>query len=226
MLLGQSLLAESVKIFAAASTYPALKTLKQKLKQEQGIDLIINSAASSTLARQIMNGAECDIVLLANNLWMNKLEERNLIIKSSRQNYLSNKLVLITQRQNKNPINLQTAHKVAMGDPTHVPVGQYANRYFEAKQIWAKIKYKILPANNTRTALLWVEQGLAPLGVVYKSDAKLSSKVRIIKELDSSPYFEISYPIAQCASKNPKLFDLPISKSNKKTFEKQGFTTN
>ena len=84
---------ESVTVFAAASTTNAINDIC-KIFAEKGKGKVVPSfASSSTLAKQIENGAPANVFISADEPWMNYLEERKLIEPGSRFNLLGNKLV-------------------------------------------------------------------------------------------------------------------------------------
>src|SRR5208283_222796 len=86
---------DSVTVFAAASTTNAINDIG-KMFAEKALGKIVPSyASSSTLAKQIENGAPANVFISADEPWMNYLEERKLVEPGSRFDLLSNKLVLI-----------------------------------------------------------------------------------------------------------------------------------
>src|SRR5260370_23998690 len=69
----------SITVFAAASLTNALQELGDGFTKETSIAVRFSFAASSTLARQIENGAPADVFLSADQEWMDYLQTRNLI---------------------------------------------------------------------------------------------------------------------------------------------------
>ena len=72
----------------------------------------------------------------------------------------------------------------------------------------------MVPTENVRAALAAVESGNAEAGIVYKTDAGISKKVKIAYEVPAADGPKISYPFAMIAeSKHPeaarKLLSLP-----------------
>ena len=144
---------ESVTVFAAASTTNAINDIG-KIFAEKGKGKIVPSyASSSTLAKQIENGAPANVFISADEPWMNYLEERKLIEPGSRFNLLGNKLALIApsgSSLNKVEIGpkmdlakLLGEGKLATGDPDHVPVGKYAKAALEKLGVWKEIESKL-----------------------------------------------------------------------------------
>src|SRR5690606_38452980 len=61
---------------------------------------------------------------------------------------------------------------------------------------WSSVSARIAPAENVRAALALVEQGEAPLGIVYATDALASAKVRVVETLPADSHPPIRYPVA------------------------------
>ena len=77
---------EKVTVFAAASLTNALTDIsalyeKGQDEKEKNINIVHSFAASSTLAKQIENGAPADIFISADTKWMNYLQDKNLLIQ-------------------------------------------------------------------------------------------------------------------------------------------------
>src|SRR5476649_556322 len=87
--------AAEVTVFAAASLTDSLKEIAAAYEKQSGDKIIFNFAASSTLARQIEEGAPADIFFSADEAKMDGLEKKGLIIKETRRSRLSNSLVIV-----------------------------------------------------------------------------------------------------------------------------------
>lgn len=193
---------KSLTIFAAASTTNVIEQLAMMYEQQTGVKVLTSFASSSTLARQIEQGAMADVYLSANNKWMDYLQERQLIEPDTRVPLLGNRLVIIA------PINAATktwqslsplqsfSDKIAMGDPDHVPAGIYGKSALTNLGVWDKIVSKVVPAKDVRGALLLVQTGEAPLGLVYATDAAVSQKVGVVFTLPASSHKPVRYPLA------------------------------
>ena len=137
-----------INIFAAASTGPALREIKKKISNKFNISLSV--AASSTVARQVKNGANCDFVLLADKEWMDYLQRSNMIINNSRIDLLSNSLVLIAHvdktfllQEGLFSLSKSISGKIALADPNFVPSGRYAKKILNSLGLFKEIKKKI-----------------------------------------------------------------------------------
>src|SRR5262252_5447729 len=84
-----------VVVFAAASLKNALDAINAQWQKETGKKALISYGASSTLAKQIEQGAPARVFISADLDWMDYLAQKNLIKPETRSNLLGNRIVLI-----------------------------------------------------------------------------------------------------------------------------------
>lgn len=197
--------AEEVTVFAAASTTNAVTEIVQLYKDLNMGSVTTSFASSSTLAKQISNGAPAHIFISANTKWMDYLEAGKAIIPVSRRNLLANSLVLISPDDNPVQIAMDEGFDLkallnggylAMGDSSHVPAGMYARKALEYMGQWDAVKGLVSNSKDVRGALLLVERGETPFGIVYATDAKISEKVHVAGVFPASSHPAIIYPVA------------------------------
>lgn len=198
--------AEAVTVFAAASLTDALRDLGRQWAARGNPAPRLSFAASSALARQIEQGAPADLFMSADETWANYLEERHLLVNPTRSSPLGNSLVLIAPADAARPVTLARGTdlaallgpngRIATGDPAHVPVGRYAEAALTWMGQWDSMAPRLARADNVRAALLLVERGEAPLGIVYSTDAAASQGVRIIGTFPAESHEPITYPFA------------------------------
>ena len=198
--------AATLTVFAAASLTDGLKEIGRNYQRQSGDKIQFNFAGSSLLARQIEEGAPADLFFSADDVWMDALERKGLIVKNTRKNRLSNSLVIVvpvgTSVSIISPKDLagpRIAH-LALADPKAVPAGLYAKEYLQKLRLWDQIAPKVVPMSNVRAALAAVESGDAEAGIVYKTDAAISKKVRVAYEVPARESPKISYPVAMIKS--------------------------
>lgn len=226
-----------VTVFAAASMTNVLQQIAEQYKQDNPREEIVFSfASSSTLAKQIEHGAEADIFVSADLKWIDYLAEKKAIESGSKTILAGNRLVMIAARNSKveqiDLSNLQwhqllDNNYLAMGDPNHVPAGIYAKTAFNSLGQWENIQSKVAAANNVRAALLLVERGETPLGVVYSTDAKVSKKVKIVAAFPENTHAPIEYPMAIIQERQTpavqRFFDYLQSDKTKRQLVENGF---
>jgi molybdate transport system substrate-binding protein len=225
----------SVKVFAAASLTDSLKAVAEAYKSKTGKTVILSFDASSTLAKQIEQGAPADIFFSADTDWMDYLQQKNLIDVASRNTLLGNQLVLIGAPGSK-PLaiaphfNLAGAlgdGKLALGDPASVPAGKYGKAALTALGVWDSVSASVVPAQNVRVALEYVARGEASYGIVYATDARVAPQVRVAGVFPENTHPPIIYPVALTKTAAPEARDFVAFLSGpdaQAIFEKAGFS--
>ena len=142
---------------------------------------------------------------------MDALEKKNLLLPETRRSLLSNLLVIVVPADAssapKSAADLAKPEfkKIALAEPATVPVGIYAREYLQKLGLWDAVKEKIVPTENVRGTLAAVESGNVDTGIVYKTDALISQKIKIAVEISAAEGPKISYPVAVLkASKQPE----------------------
>ena len=200
--LASTLRAAEVYVSAAASLTDVLKEIAITYEKESGDQLVFNFTASSVLARQIEEGAPADLIISADEAKLDALEKKGLLLPGTRKSILSNTLVVVVPADSA--ANIKSAKdlagpdikKIAVGEPSSVPAGIYAKEYLEKLGLWQQLTDKIVPVENVRAALAAVESGNVEAGIVYKTDAMISTKVKVAFEVPASEGPVISYPLA------------------------------
>ncbi len=205
--------AQEITVYAAASMTDALEAIAAPLRAK-GVAAKFSFGSSSTLARQIENGAPADLFVSADEEWMNYLATRNLIVPDSRKTFAGNDLVLIAPADKPTKIEISRSTdfaallgpqgRIATGDPAHVPVGRYAKAALENLGHWNAVGNRIAGAENVRVALTLVERGEAPFGIVYGTDAKSSPRVAVVGMFPAGSYPPVTYPAAIVAKRDAK----------------------
>lgn len=228
--------AEEIQLFAAASLTDALQEIAATYEKESGDKLLLNLAASSTLARQIQEGAPADLFFSADEEKMNGLERKGLVLQGTRRSLLSNTLVVVVPADSNLKIgsvqDLATSkvRALALAEPQSVPAGIYAKEYLRSVKLWSKIIDKVVPLDNVRAALAAVEAGNVEAGIVYKTDAQISQEVKIAFEVPAAEGPKISYPLAVMAESRKqaaarKLLAYLESPAALEVFRRYGFLT-
>lgn len=196
-----------VVVFAAASTTNAITEIGKRYKTRRLGHITPSFASSSTLAKQIANGAPADVYLSANKKWMDFLEEKDAVAKASRFDLLGNRIVLIAPLQSsiqavqvKQGLDLAALlggeGRLSMGDPDHVPAGMYGKMALQTLGLWQQVANRLAPMKDVRAALVLVERAEAPLGLVYTTDAAISKKVCVVGTFPVESHPPIVYPVA------------------------------
>lgn len=225
-----------VLVFAAASMSDSLEALGAAYERRTGQTVDFNFGASSLLARQIAEGAPADLYISADDAKMDQLEGRGLIDKATRRSVLSNALVAVALKDR--PLAVSRAAdlasdrvgRLALADPRAVPAGIYAREYLQSLGLWDRLSGKVVPTENVRGALQAVEGGNVDAAMVYKTDALISKKVRVLFEVPIKEGPRIDYPFAvvqgSANAASARLFlEYLESAQGLAVFRRYGFTT-
>ena len=229
---------EAVTVFAAASLKNALDDANAAFTKVTGVKVTASYAASSALAKQIEQGAPADIFISADLQWMDYVAQKKLIKPDTRVNLLGNKLVLIAPVDSKlekvtiaKPFDIAKLAgdgRIAVADVKAVPAGLYAKAALEALDGWKAAEPKLAMAENVRATLSFVARGETPVGIVYETDAKVESKVKIVGVFPDGSHLPVVYSgAATSATANAaslKYLDFLRTAPAKAIFEKYGFS--
>ena len=175
--------AQSLTVFAAASLTDAMKDVEQHWKDSGHTAVLLSFGASSTLARQIEQGAPANLFASADETWMEYLATRKLIAADTRKSLLGNDLVLVVPASKPLHVTISSSFslagllgpdgRLATGDPAHVPVGIYAEQALRKLGMWDSISPHLA-----------------------RTDAAVSPAVMIAGIFPADSHDPISYPFA------------------------------
>jgi molybdate transport system substrate-binding protein len=116
---------------------------------------------------------------------------------------------------------------VALGDPQAVPAGIYARQWLEKRGLWERVRDRVVPTLDVRAALAAVESGNADAGIVYRTDAAISRRVRVVLEVPVEEAPRIVYPVALLAASHGAaaraFYEHLRSPAARAVFERLGF---
>ncbi|HVV40162.1 MAG TPA: molybdate ABC transporter substrate-binding protein [Nitrobacter sp.] len=228
---------KTLTVFAAASMKNALDEVDAAYTAKTGVKVNASYAASSTLAKQIEQGAPADVFVSADIAWMDYVVTKKAINESTRSNLLGNSIVLIAPKDSKiNDVKIGQGFdlarlagdgKIATGDVKAVPAGKYAKAALEKLGSWTAAEPKFAMAENVRAALALVSRSEAVLGIVYSTDAKVDPGVKIVGTFPANSHPPIIYPVAatvNAKSDAASYLAFLHTAAAKAIFEKYGFS--
>ena len=159
-----------------------------------------------TLASAI-NGENTKIGNHSGQTWADYVQQRGLLAPGTRTSPIGNVLVLIAPAGQDAPVaigpgmdlatRLGPGGRLAIADPASVPAGQYAQAALTTFGVWDQVAPRLARTENVRAALLLVERGEVPLGIVYATDAAAASaSVRVVGTFPAGSHPVITYPFA------------------------------
>jgi molybdate transport system permease protein len=217
----------------AASTADALREIAAAFSADTRIAVKFNADDSSKLATQIVHGAPADLFLSANEKWADYVRKRDFAQQTHL--LLGNTLVIVVPRGNparvRQPEDLARAavQRIAVAGPT-VPAGIYARQALTWSELWAALEEqkKIVPGENVRTTLTYVERGEAQAGIVYATDARISNKIEAVYTFPPAAHDPLVYPLVllkagEGKAAARKFYDYLQTPAAETVFRKYGF---
>lgn len=225
----------NLTISVASSVQDVMKDILILYRKENpNVYVNYNFGSSGSLQQQIEQGAPTDIFLSAAPKQMDALQRKELLLTETRQDLLKNRVVLIVLKDANNNVTFESLNnaefkKVVLGDPASVPAGQYGKEVLSFLELYKKIDSKLVFGKNTRQILFYVETGNADAGLVYKTDVRVSDKVKIVDTAPENCHSPIIYPISVIKqSKHPKeakkFIEFLFSEKVKYIFKNYGFS--
>jgi molybdate transport system substrate-binding protein len=196
----------AVTVFAAASLRDALEECAR------GTDVRFQFEASSTLARQIREGARADVFVTADPAWLDG------IATLERFDWLSNRLVCVVPARAPDP-DLARVASLALASE-QVPAGRYAEAALRHRGI--PLPARVVRGSTVRQVLSIVSQGGAEAGIVYATDARIDPGVRVAFAFDPSEHPPIVYAVGVLTPEG-RAFAAAL-RSSRAVLERHGFT--
>ena len=202
-LFGTSVWSKDLTVFAASSLKSVFDVLIPEFEGKNGSVVMAVYASSSTLARQIEQGAPADVFVSANSVWMDALEDQDRIKASSRRDVIGNDLVIVSGLQDVDVLKLTDTAGVteelrtaglAMGMVTAVPAGIYGKQALDHFGLWEGVRDTVIQADSVRSALTYVALGEVGYGIVYASDALVDPRVEALATFPPQAHDAIVYP--------------------------------
>lgn len=199
---------QTILLFAGASLTDVISEIADSFEIKNNIAVKLNFASSGTLARQMKQGIVPDIYISASKKWADYVDSLGFFQPDYKMEIATNDLVLIAPLKSNykyetidsslNFILLLGDKRLSIGDPAHVPAGKYAKQSLEYFRYYKKLEGKLLPAKDVRSALMVVELEESPLGIVYRTDALKSEKVKILSSFPDKSHEPIVYIAGLC----------------------------
>jgi molybdate transport system substrate-binding protein len=231
MLFAGSALAADLNLSVAASLKEAVTQLSDDFaKKNPGTVFQNNFGGSGALAKQIENGAPCDVFFSANIEWVDYLKDKKLIDPGNSAIFAFNELVFVG-RPDLNVKSIQDVvklDKIAIGSPRSVPAGQYAMEALKKTGLDIQLEKKLVMAKDVRECLMYADRGEVDGAFVYKTDVQMAKNVKILFIVPQDLYPRVTYPVALTLAGSAKadaiaFYKFLQSNEAKKVLAKYGF---
>jgi molybdate transport system substrate-binding protein len=227
----------ALTVFAATSLTSALREAADTYTQKTAQTVTLSFAGSSVLASRLEAGETADVFVPADASSMDYVEKRALIDPKSRRNLLGNRLVLIARADN--PIALTIAPRFALSaalgtghlaipDPDAIAAGRYARYALISLGLWNSVTDRVIKIESIRATVSSVAGGEAAFGIVYETDTRGASGVRVVDVFPASSHPRIVYPIALTSKAKTgaaRFAEFLGSAQGRRIFARYGFRT-
>jgi molybdate transport system substrate-binding protein len=222
-------------VSAATSLQETLTDISQAYQRENPhVTIATNFAASGILKQQIEQGLPVDVLISASPKVMNELQDKNLVLAQTRQDIVKNSIVLIVPQDSINISNFMDLSSdrvktVAMGSWDTLAVGFYTREVLTSWGILNQVQKKAVYANEgVRQVLKAVESKSVDAGLVFKTDAQLSNKVKVVAMAAENSHSPIVITTAAIANSQnileaKEFIQFLLSAQAQSVFDKYGF---
>ena len=186
-----------LRVFAASSLREVVTAIAAEWTKRTAQRVHLQFEASSTLARQIREGAPSDLFITAAPEWLDQVKTIGRI------DWLSNRLVVVVRKET-GEFDLAKAGSLALANE-QVPAGKYARAALAFLGI--KAPERTIYGANVRDVLSKVSQGGAQAGIVYATDAAIDPEVRISFTFPPESHPRIFYSLGLLAPSAKGLYD-------------------
>jgi molybdate transport system substrate-binding protein len=193
-------------IFAASSLTAPLQDIAKAYTVDTGQQISISFGSSSALARQLSLGAPSGVFISAHKKWITWLQKnsknveqtpatsiaQNGLVLAARKD-IAERLALTRDQSWDDYLTALGSNRLIIGEPTTVPLGQYAKRYLQYNDLWGRLKDKLAPARDALGATMLLKSGQSPLAILFQSDVTTHDNLMVLKYLYWSPTSPIHY---------------------------------
>lgn len=165
--------------------------------------------ATPALVRQLQQGLTADLIITADEAWMDRLQDDGRLVAATRRVLARNRLVLIAPAASAHPAaranlrdlepalrDLLAQGRLAVADLQSVPAGRYAAQALRWAGWDQLTEGRLAQTEHVRSALRLVARGDAPLGIVYATDALPEPRVRVVHVFANEAHAPIVIPVA------------------------------
>jgi len=224
-----------VLVSAATGVSAVLERIGKAFTEKTGAPVQVSSGGSAALSDKIVKGAPADLLVSAGPGPIALLIQYGLADEGSAFAWATNRLVVVTSAEHALSLSsldeLASAgvHHLVIGNPASAVAGSYAQRALMTLGLWAKLKEKVILAPDIPSALDDVESGKADFGIVYASDARLASRIKVVMTIPERTHDPIQYPAARVAHSGASpaaapFIDFLRGPEAKRILEDAGFT--
>jgi molybdate transport system substrate-binding protein len=227
--------AEEITVSAASSLRKAFTELSAAYQAQTGVRVLVNTAASGVLQKQIEGGAPVDVFASASAKQVEDLLTRGLVVPESVRAFAGNTIVLVVPREAGAVVAGFTdlvspeVSRIATGNPKTAPHGTASVQTLESLGLMEAVEDKMVYTENVAQTYDYVARGEVDAAILFLSEVVDDDAVRIVAKAPVGSYEAISYVMAVTeATEEPEAAaafeDLVLSEEGQAVLGSHGFT--
>lgn len=216
---------------AASSLTNAFAELTDLAAERTAGRVQLTTAASGVLEAQLRSGAPLDVFAAASPLEPERLHADGLV--EAPVEFARNALQVavrpgLSAVDSLADLACPDVERIAIGAPETVPSGRYAKESLEAAGLYAELEAKLIPCENVRQALAYVERGDADAALLYATDVLAAAVALEARDVPDSLHAPIRYlACVSIGSPRPEaarcFLDLLLSPDGQEILRRHGF---
>ena len=224
--------AQTVKVAAAANLRYVFEDIEKAYENvNPGVKVEASFGSSGTLVQQIVNGADFDLFMAADNSFPIKLKDQGAA-SGEMKTYALGKLVLwsntIDVSKGLEVLTTPAVTRIAVAKPDLAPYGDRAVECLKKAGMYEKVKDKIVYADNISQTAQFAQTGNAEVGFLALSLTMTPEMKGSTYEIDPKSYkpVEQAMILVKKWKGNPeaaKFMKFVLSSECKPLFEKYGY---
>ncbi len=186
---------ETWELYVAASMKKPMDVLIEEFEEKTGDTINVNYSSSGALFSQIEQGQPCDVFFTADWIYVDKMEEIDMVAAS--EGFLTDNIALVVSENAKEKIS--SIKDLSKEDVTGVicdpsaPVGVYAETGLKEMELWDSVEENIVSRPSTvNQAAIMVVQDEVDAALIFTSVAT-ANNLDIIEVMDQKYSGEIVF---------------------------------
>lgn len=176
-----SAIANDVQVAVASNFTAPIKTIAADFEKQTKHKVLLSFGATGKFYAQIKNGAPFDVLLAADDVIPQKLEQEGAAVAGSRFTYAIGRLVLWSAKTDfVDPNVLQRAdfQHLALASPKLAPYGAAAIEVLTHLNLVKQLEAKFVQGENISQTFQFVSSGNAELGFIALSQVYLNGNLK------------------------------------------------
>ncbi len=165
----------NLTVSAASDLVQAFEEMGKLFDEETGVRVTFNFGSTGQLAQQIEQGAPVDLFAAANVSFVERLEQRGLILPDTKALYAQGRITLWMRSENPLRIDRITdltrpeVKSIAIANPEHAPYGIAAREAMQSVGVWEQVSPKLVFGENIRQTQQYAQSGNVDVAIVALS---------------------------------------------------------